>query len=98
MTDERKYEIQEDDFTGLDDGLAGTNEDAYDGDYTVEQIKVGGKTVNKRIGVFTQKSEQDKVIDGDIPSLQEKLDDADRRYKEQFIDYKEKQEEYTREL
>ena len=29
-------DILPDDFTGMDDGLAGSSEDAYDGDYTIQ--------------------------------------------------------------
>lgn len=86
--DEKNIGIQEDDFTGLDDGFAGTSEDAYQGDYTIEKVQVAGKTVNRRIGVFTPKTEQDKSEDGERPSLQQRIDDAERRCRE-YMSHKE---------
>lgn len=77
-------EIQIDDFTGLDDGLAGSSEDAYDGDYTIQQAKINGKTVNKRVGTFTPKTEEEKAEDGHLPSLDEKLAAAEKKFEEQF--------------
>ncbi len=71
-----KEEMVEDDFSGLDDGLAGSSEDAYDGDYTISQVKVGNKTQNKRIGTFTPKTEK-------LPSLDEKIQEAESLRKSQ---------------
>lgn len=69
-----------DDFTGMDDGLAGSSEDAYDGDYTIQTVQMGSKKMNKRIGTFTPKTEADKKL----PSLDEKLAEAEKIFNEQF--------------
>lgn len=76
-------EVIEDNFTGLDDGLAGSSEDAYDGDYTIQTVQMGSKTMNKRIGTFTPKTEADKKKE-QLPSLDEKLAEAEKRFNEQF--------------
>lgn len=87
MSDKEKKlneDIHVDDFTGLDDGLAGSSEDAVQGDYTIQQERIGGKVVNKRVGTFTQKTEGDKIEDGELPSLEEKLAAAEARFNAQF--------------
>lgn len=77
-------EILEDSYTGLNDGLAGSSEDAYDGDYTIQTVQMGSKKMNKRIGTFTPKTESDKEKESGLPSLDEKLAEAEKIFNEQF--------------
>ncbi|HRF71010.1 MAG TPA: hypothetical protein PKV66_06245 [Candidatus Pelethenecus sp.] len=77
-------DILPDDFTGMDDGLAGSSEDAYDGDYTIQTVQMGSKKMNKRIGTFTPKTEADKEKESGLPSLDEKLAEAEKIFNEQF--------------
>ncbi|MCI9547050.1 MAG: hypothetical protein HFH60_10255 [Lachnospiraceae bacterium] len=81
--DNKIDEVQEDNFTGLDDGLAGSSEDAYDSDYTIQSVRLGNKVMNKRIGTFTPKTEADKAKD-ELPSLDEKLAEAEEKFNAQF--------------
>ena len=82
--DNKRYEeeLQHDDFTGLDDGLAGSSEDSYHGDYTIQPEKINGRTVNKRVGIYTPKTEADK--EKEWPTLDEKLAEAEKRFEAQF--------------
>ena len=77
--------VAQDNFYGMDDGLAGSPEDDNPNDYTIEQIKVGDKTMNRRVGTFTPK----------LPSLDEKLKEIEQR-REKMIEEHSKEKEQSR--